>query len=83
MKSTLYFRCGHERTEANTYTYERPHKTARLCRTCCNLKWKERERNRASLAAVKIERKRTEKYRGQKAGRIVYPGYVYGGTRLG
>ena len=43
-----------------------------------------RQRELTERAAIKpIERKRTEKYRGQKAGRIVYPGYVYGGTRLG
>ena len=73
----LRFPCGHSRCDDNVYSYHRKSGyVTKLCKTCCN----------ASRPERVTQRKPTEpkagKYRGEKAGKIVYPGYVYGGTRL-
>ena len=58
----------------------------RRCRSCGLRFWKheglQREKKMCRGSIVK-ERPRTPKYHGAKAGKIIYPGYVYGGTRLG
>ena len=55
------------------------------CNTCGlifhrkDAKWREPRPHRMA----KPKRVKPEKYRGAKAGPIIYPGFVYGATRLG
>jgi hypothetical protein len=44
---------------------------------------KARYRQAGAPRGPKAIKPRVEKYKGTPAGKIIYPGYVYGGTRLG